>query len=91
MHGAEMILLCGVAETQEDKKHHDERWNHLCFIWKEDQYTIKEVDYPTIIENRRISMQMSSPVSTRQCNNHLKNNNGKLDDNILRKKIMKQK
>ena len=31
MHGAEMILMCGVAETQVDKKHHDERGNLLHF------------------------------------------------------------
>ena len=25
MHGAEVILVCGAAETQEDKKHCDDR------------------------------------------------------------------
>ena len=44
---------------------------------KKTNTTIKEVDYPTIIENRRISMQMTTPVSIRHCDNHLKNNKGK--------------
>ena len=41
------------------------------------------MDYLAIIEmNRRISMQMISPVSTPHYDSHLENNDGKQDDNI---------
>ena len=60
MHGAEMILMCGTAETQENKKHHDKRLNLFAFLSeKKTNTTIEEVDYSTFIEiNRRISMQI---------------------------------
>ena len=32
--------------------------------------------------NRRISMQMITPVSTQHYDSHLENNDGKQDDNI---------
>ena len=55
----------------------------LHFIWKEEQYTIEAMDYSAIIEmNRRISMQMITPVSTQHHDSHLENNDGKQDDNI---------
>ena len=56
----------------------------LHFIWKKkEQYTIEAMDYSAIIEmNRRISMQMITPVSTQHYSSHLENNDGKQDDNI---------
>ena len=80
MHGAEMILnqICGTTETQEDKKHSNERWVFCILSEKEEQYTIEAI----IEMNRRISMQMITPVSTWHYNSHLENNDGKWDDNV---------
>ena len=48
---------------------------------KEEQYTIEAMDYSAMIEmNRRISMQMITPVW--HYDSHLENNDGKQDDNI---------
>ena len=45
---------------------------------KEEKYTIEAMDYSAIIEmNRRISMQMITPVSTQHYDSHLENNDGK--------------
>ena len=57
---------------------------HLCTLTeKEEQYTIEAMDYSAIIEmNRRISMQMITPVSTWHYDSHLGNNDGRQDDNI---------
>ena len=67
MQGAEMILnyIHGTTETQVDKKCSDERCIFCILSEKEEQYTIEAMDYSTIIEmNRRISIQMITPMST---------------------------
>ena len=50
---------------------------------KKTNTTIEEVDYSTVIEmNRRIPMQMITPVSMQHHNSHLENINEKQDENI---------
>ena len=54
----------------------------FCILSEKEQYTIEAMDYSAIIEmNRRISMQMITPVSTQHYDS-LENNDGKQDDNI---------
>ena len=77
------------TETKEDKKHDYERWIFCILSEKEERYPIEAMDYSAIIEmNRRISMQMITPVSTWHYDSHLENNDGKWDDNV---KNIKQK
>ena len=69
--------------NEEDKKQDNERWLFCILSGKEEQYSIETIDYSAIIKmNRRISLQMISPVSTWHYNSHLENNDEKWDDNV---------
>ena len=61
----------------------DTEWCMWCRAEKEEQHSIETIDYSTIIKvNRRISLQMITPVSTQHYDIHLGNNDGKQDDNV---------
>ena len=84
MHGAEMILNYIHGELKQKRTRSmmmkDE---FFCILSEKEWYPIEAMDYSPIIEmNRRISMQMSTPVSIRHYNSHLENNGGKQDDNV---------
>ena len=52
---------------------------------KEEQYSIETIDYSAIIKmNRRISMQMITPVSTQHYDSPLENNDGTQDDDNIK-------
>ena len=53
-----------------------ERENQYHHLGKHNHLTVTE---------QSISIQMTTPVSTQHCNNNLKNNKGKQDNNISRK------
>ena len=65
----------------------DTEWYTWCRAEKEEQYSIETIDYSTFIKiNRRISLQMITPMSTWHYDIHLGNNDGKQDDNVKSKK-----
>ena len=79
MHGTEMILIYACCDGSQDH----EGWISCIPSKKEEQYSFKTTDQSTIIKmNRRILMQMITPVSTWHYNSHLKINDGKWEDNI---------
>ena len=83
-HCTELILNCthGAELHKEDKKQDIEKWI-FCILSEKEQYTTETIHYSAIIKmNRRISMQMITPVSTQHYDSHLENNDGKWDDNI---------
>ena len=64
------------TETKEDKRHDNQRWIFCILSEKEEWYPIQAMDYPAVIEmNRRIPMQIITPVSTWLYDSHLEENN----------------
>ena len=66
MHGAEMILNYISGEMKQKWTRSMMMKDKFCILSeKEEQYPIEAMDYSAIIDmNRRISMQMITPVST---------------------------